>query len=554
MKDDDQSLKPLTTQSIFKKLYEDKAVLALQTALALAILIDFVFYDSLLKANTGWFVASMSLSLVFFAVPKLPFNRLAQSYIVNVAFHVLTAVFMILIAPVGSPYELLFILLIYVSSYWHGTKGFVFSYLTVSLTLWLAWLHQLPNATEGETHSLVVKLVVLGTIGAMLDRMHALDLKERQQLISVSRQASYERERLRSLINSMADAVIATDYDGKVLVYNGATLDLLNTNLTLEDQPLQRFLKTYSKAHRPIDLLAQARESQTIVKRDDILLKVNKDEYLNLYASVAQIHLGYGERGEEGFILLLRDVTKEKSIEEQRDEFISVVSHELRTPIAIAEANVSTALLPNMVKDHAKVAELLEQAHKNVLFLADLVNDITTLAHAERGDLDAEIEDVDPGALVREIAESHRQEVGSKGLKLKTVVAVGLPPSVRSNSYRLKEILTDFVTNALKYTDKGSITLSVEPVESSGVRFAVTDTGIGISQSDQHHVFSKFWRSEDYRTRVHSGTGLGLYIAKKLAERMHGTVGVQSKLNKGSTFYLEIPLELPEDQSGNGGK
>jgi two-component system phosphate regulon sensor histidine kinase PhoR len=542
---------PLTEQSLVRRLYGDPWIIWLQLSFLLVVVIDYLFNDDLRHTTGRWFMASLALTLLSFLVPKLPFARKAKNYLLHVAFHALTAFFLIFVAPVGSPYEIILILLLYLSTYWYGTNGFWLSLLAVCSTLELATLHQIDPLRMSDLYDLSLKIILLGLVGGLLQRLHSLDLEERYELIAVSREASYERQRLRSLINSMADAVIATDYGGKVLVYNGAALDLLNTNETLDDKPLRHFVHTYTKQHHAVDLIAQAKHSQTMIKRDDLLMKIGPNEFLNLYASIAQIHLSYGEKGEEGFIMLLRDITKEKSIEEQRDEFVSVVSHELRTPIAITEATISTAQLSSVAKDKKQQGDLLEQAHKNIIFLADMVNDITTLAHAERGDLEAKIEEVKVADLVTELTNDYEKEATAKGLSITGRVDPKAPSTIRSNTYRIKEVLQDFVTNAIKYSDKGRIVISAGR-QAGGVRFAVTDSGAGISSSDLRHVFEKFWRSEDYRTRVHTGTGLGLYIAKKLAERLRGRVGVESKLNKGSTFYVDLPLDY--DQSDKDGK
>jgi signal transduction histidine kinase len=104
----------------------------------------------------------------------------------------------------------------------------------------------------------------------------------------------------------------------------------------------------------------------------------------------------------------------------------------------------------------------------------------------------------------------------------------------------VREILQNFITNALKYTEKGSVVVGAKPVK-DGVLFTVSDTGIGISKSDQERVFDKFFRSEDFRTRATSGTGLGLYVTMKLARIVHAEVSLESELNHGSTFSIFIP-------------
>ena len=106
----------------------------------------------------------------------------------------------------------------------------------------------------------------------------------------------------------------------------------------------------------------------------------------------------------------------------------------------------------------------------------------------------------------------------------------------------LEEVLQNFITNAIKYTKEGTVTIQVKRTK-EGVYFAVKDTGIGISKSDLKHISEKFWRSEDYRTRETSGTGLGLYVVQKLAKKLHIKVDIDSRLNHGSTFSFTLPEE-----------
>src|SRR5205823_6432714 len=112
--------------------------------------------------------------------------------------------------------------------------------------------------------------------------------------------------------------------------------------------------------------------------------------------------------------------------------------------------------------------------------------------------------------------------------------------TLHSGKLYVREILQNFITNALKYTEKGSVTLIAEPA-GKGVRFIVKDTGIGISKSDQEKLFDKFFRSEDFRTRKTNGTGLGLYVTLKLTHLLHADIDIASELNKGSTFTIFIP-------------
>jgi signal transduction histidine kinase len=174
-----------------------------------------------------------------------------------------------------------------------------------------------------------------------------------------------------------------------------------------------------------------------------------------------------------------------------------------------------------------------------VLFLADMINDLSTLSRAERGTLEVNIEAIDVPELVNELFSNYQPEALVKGLEFKTNVDQNVKTLASSKLY-VREILQNFITNAIKYTQSGSVTLEVEE-RSKGVTFRVVDTGIGISKGDQERVYDKFFRSEDFRTRQSTGTGLGLYVTMKLTRLIHAELSLSSELNKGSTFTIFIP-------------
>jgi two-component system phosphate regulon sensor histidine kinase PhoR len=260
----------------------------------------------------------------------------------------------------------------------------------------------------------------------------------------------------------------------------------------------------------------------------------------NLYLSIAPVRLGYGSNVHSGYVLLLRDITREKSLEEERDEFISVVSHELRTPIAIAEGNIGNAqFMVERGMPIEQISEGLKVAHDQIIFLAEMINDLSTLSRAERGKLTFDIEAINPHQLIEDLAGTYSKDAEEKGLKLHTDIDPHLE-TLQSGTLYVREVLQNFITNAIKYTEKDSVTIGAKPAD-KGVMFTVADTGIGITKSDRERVFDKFFRSEDFRTRAHSGTGLGLYVTMKLAHLLHAEINLDSELNKGSTFSIFVP-------------
>lgn len=352
--------------------------------------------------------------------------------------------------------------------------------------------------------------------------------------------AALEHERLSSLINSMADGVIALSDEGKVVLYNGAALNILDLNSTMTGARIDSILKLVDKNGQKIDTKHLVTGVKTQLTNRDLRMPYADGSMINVYLSVAPVKLGYGHAGNAGFVVLLRDITREKSLEEERDEFISVVSHELRTPIAIAEGNIGNAqYMVEKSGDLSAVNKALKQAHDQVLFLADMINDLSTLSRAERGVLKIEVEPINVHELVSGLESNYMPQAERKNLKLNITINPSLELLYSSKLY-VREILQNFITNAIKYTDKGTVSISAKPAK-NGVEFAVSDTGIGMTKSDQERVWDKFFRSEDYRTRQNSGTGLGLYVTMKLARLVHADVNVESELNQGSTFFITIP-------------
>ncbi|MEO8862697.1 MAG: ATP-binding protein [Candidatus Saccharimonadales bacterium] len=357
----------------------------------------------------------------------------------------------------------------------------------------------------------------------------------------VAPNAELERERLTSLINSMADGVLAVDEKGKIVMSNGAALNILDSNSSLRGKHIRNILKLHDALKHEVDIQQVIADAKTQYTNRDWLLGYDDGSAINLYISIAPVRLGYGQEGMKGHVILIRDITREKSLEEERDEFISVISHELRTPIAIAEGNIGNAqyIFEKPGANMSSIKEALEQAHTQIDFLSGMINDLATLSRAERDTLKLDVESINAHELIEDLARSHNDDAEAKGLTLRTNIDSRLE-LLKSSKLYVREILQNFITNAIKYTEHGSVTIGAKS-KRSGVEFYVEDTGIGVSKPDQDKIFDKFFRSEDYRTRVNNGTGLGLYVTTKLANLVHAKISLESELNKGSTFTIFIP-------------
>ena len=341
-------------------------------------------------------------------------------------------------------------------------------------------------------------------------------------------------------IDGMGDGVLALDEKCDIVIYNGAALGVLDLNINLMGKNISGVMHLIDKNNQKKDIKQIILNASTQSSNRDLRLVYANGDKINLFISIAPVRLSYGKSGSKGYVVLLRDITREKSLEEERDEFISVVSHELRTPIAIAEGNVSNAeFIVEKQGSMEQVKHALKTAHEQIIFLSGLINDLSTLSRAERGVLKIEVESINAHQLISEIRDEYTEQANKKGLKIITDIDPKLH-ILKSSKLYLREILQNLVTNAIKYTQGGQVTLRVEQAD-NGILFEVEDTGIGINPGDQEKIFDKFFRSEDFRTRANSGTGLGLYVTMKLVRLIHAELRLKSEINKGSIFMLAVP-------------
>jgi PAS domain S-box-containing protein len=507
--------------------------------LAVCGISQFIFTDYF-SGKPVWMVVGLSAALVYLVagrilVPSITRRRLAVEYIITYIIG-LVAINYILKFP--SPYMMALsvaaILVYFDFGLRWAVAGSIGQYAVVFIHGFL--IHD----NFGQYVDLVAYTMAPLAYAVFVAVLMNLVRQEIKALDANTTRAIADEQRIASLINNITDGVIAVNHSNQVMIYNAAALDVLDINIELKGKKLTDVFKPIDAEKQAVDISELLAGTTRPTINRDLRLKYTDGSIINLFLSIAPIYLGYGKSENTGYTIILRDITREKSLEEERDEFISVVSHELRTPIAIAEGNLSNAeFIVKKSGDIAKAQTALSEAHAQVLFLSAMINDLSTLSRAERGKLEVEAEPINVHDLMLELADNYKPEAEAKGLKL----GLDLDPKLEllSNSkLYTREVLQNFITNAIKYTEKGSVTIGASP-SAKGVTFTVTDTGIGISKSDQERIFDKFFRSEDFRTRKNSGTGLGLYVTMKLTRLIHAEIEIESELDKGSTFSITIP-------------
>jgi len=238
------------------------------------------------------------------------------------------------------------------------------------------------------------------------------------------------------------------------------------------------------------------------------------------------------------------DLARREAVEATRmkDLFLATMSHELRTPLNAMIGFVTLMLYSGQLNEDN--THMAERAFANTQRLLTLINNILDISRIATGGMD-----IVPGAVsLRDIAaglfNDLKPQADEKSLRLELVYDDQIPKTINHDETRLTQIVTNLVSNAIKFTEKGTITMGFRRRDDQLI-IQVSDTGIGIPQSKQHLVFDDFFQVDGSSTRKQQGAGLGLAIVKRLVLLMRGTISVSSEVDKGSTFTVEIPLDLP---------
>ena len=239
----------------------------------------------------------------------------------------------------------------------------------------------------------------------------------------------------------------------------------------------------------------------------------------------------------------------DKALEEAQESarvktaFLATVSHELRTPMNGVIGMTSLLMETTLTPEQQSYAETIRQCGEALL---QLINDVLECSKIEAGKLELECLDFNLRTTVEQVLAQFAERAETKGLELTGLVHAAVPTGLKGDPGRLRQVLTNLVANAVKFTDKGEVTLQAyleeDLPDSAVIRFEVTDSGIGISPNTQAKLFRPFIQADSSTTRKYGGTGLGLSISKQLVELMGGTIGVRSAEGRGSTFWCTARL------------
>ena len=360
-------------------------------------------------------------------------------------------------------------------------------------------------------------------------------------LQQLDRQIADEGFSLRAILSSMVEGVLITDRAHRVRLVNEALAELFE----LTSSPVNRSVIEVFRNHELQKALEKAMESRRPQRIELTVETATPDGYHVKHFDVHMAGLNPKSNARPmAALVVFHDVTKVKSLEAMRREFLANVSHEFRTPLAIINGYIET-LLDGALDDRQMAVKSLRTMQRNGRRLNLLIEDLLTVSRIEERAESLEFRYGDLHEVLLRVIESLEPTIRERG----AVVEVAWPPSEREIEFdarRIDQVFSNLLENALRYGDPGSVILRVTAGVSDGwIRIAFKDNGPGIPYDDQPHIFDRFYRVHKDRSRDAGGTGLGLSIVKSVVHAHSGQVSVESTPGLGATFVVLLPVSQP---------
>lgn len=354
-----------------------------------------------------------------------------------------------------------------------------------------------------------------------------------------------ERNKLSLILSGIVDCIIAVDREKRIVLFNKAAENLTGYKITeVLGKPLEEIIKVFDNVTEVSSAIYCPIRSDTfegiIYKKEGLKLIGSKGKQAQINLLVGQITEGVDVN--LGCILTLHDVSKEKQLEEMKLDFVSIAAHELRTPLTSLKGYLYVFIRDYLKSMDEKQATILQRLNISTQKLIALVEALLSISKIERGTLTVNLQPVDWISNVEAAISEIMPQVKDKRLELTLDLPSSILPRVNVDSFRINEVLSNLLSNAINYTPAGGkIRVEVQLKEDEIITH-ISDTGRGIPKEALSHLFTKFFRVSGSLEQGSKGTGLGLYIAKSIVNMHHGKIWVDSELGKGSTFSFTLPV------------
>lgn len=357
------------------------------------------------------------------------------------------------------------------------------------------------------------------------------------------------------VINAIDDGVLAISKDGNIELINPSAQQIIGWDqgdaLGLNWKSVLKLVTSDGKDVEDLENpIAQSLSKNQPTHNDKLFLLTSSEKRI----LVSIVSSPVGTDG-EGIIVVFRDITKEKAEEREQAEFISTASHEMRTPVASIEGYLGLALNPATAHIDEKARDFITKAHESAQHLGRLFQDLLDISKVEDGRMKNNPKVINVNEFLKDIFDGLATQANEKQLNyifMPDIIDEGKEKSLQPIFYanidpdHFREVVSNLIENAIKYTPSGEVVVNITG-DDKQISVSVKDSGIGIPAEDIPHLFQKFYRVDNSDTREIGGTGLGLYLSRRLAEAMSGNLRVESKYKEGSTFYLEIPRMSSSD-------
>ncbi len=339
------------------------------------------------------------------------------------------------------------------------------------------------------------------------------------ELGAIVREVRAEKAKLDAIVASIGEGLCAVDEDDRIVMANASF-----RHLSGESAPESRLYWEVVRSSSFGDLLRQSKEEQVTVQREVTI-------HERLYLATVTYLPAQALR-----VATLHDLTEQREVERIKKDFVQNVSHELKTPLTTIKGFIET-LEEQMTGENLQYLQVVK---RNTDRLIAIVDDLLVLSELEEKDVRVDQEPVDMRTQAEQILRIFERPAREKGLTLNLEAAAGLP-IVQADPFQVERLLVNLVDNALKYTEKGTITLRLR-AEGGRLIIEVADTGIGIPEEYIPQIFERFYVVDKSRSKRSGGTGLGLSIVKHIVLAHGGTVDVRSRVGAGTTFIVTLPI------------